>query len=171
MRVSRQPASLDAQLAPELESVAAARHLLEEAAATWGVSREVADDAALAMSELVTNAVLHAGTTVDLRVRRLGAGLRIEVCDGSSRIPVVGVERADELLATRSMTGRGLAIVAATADRWGAGALSPPAGPAPPGGPAKVVWAEIGTGRRRLSPVTRAEPMPSGAAKRGPAAP
>ncbi|MGH9054882.1 MAG: ATP-binding protein [Acidimicrobiales bacterium] len=170
MKVSSQAGSLDAQLPPELESVAAARHLLEDAAASWGVPSEVVRDAALAVSELVTNAVLHAGTTVDMRVRRLGAGLRIEVCDGSTRIPVVGVERADELLATRSMTGRGLAVVAATADRWGADAL-PPAGAVQPGRPAKVVWAEVGTGRRRPPPVTRAAPEPARAEKGAAAVP
>jgi hypothetical protein len=68
--------------------------------------------------------------------------MRIEVRDGSDRIPVVGVERPEDLLATRSMTGRGLALLAATADWWCADPLAS-------GG--KIMWAEVGTGRRHLA--------------------
>jgi anti-sigma regulatory factor (Ser/Thr protein kinase) len=104
------------------------------------MSDATADDGRLAVSELVTNAVLHARTGLAVRIRRLGRGMRLEVEDGSTRLPVVGADRPEDLLATRSMTGRGLALVAGTVDRWGADSL--PAG--------KVIWAEIGTGRRRV---------------------
>jgi anti-sigma regulatory factor (Ser/Thr protein kinase) len=137
-----QLSSYDAQLPAELGSIVAARRLVEAAAATWGVDEAAAEDAALAVSELVTNAVLHVGGQIGISLRRLGRGMRIEVRDGSDRIPVVGVERPEDLLATRSMTGRGLALVAATADRWGADPLSS-------GG--KIMWAEVGTGRRHLA--------------------
>lgn len=143
--------SFEAQLPPERESVVAARRLVEAAAATWGVDAVPAAEAALATSELVTNAVLHAGTTITVVVRRLGAGMRIEVVDGSNRLPVVEAERPEELLATRSMTGRGLMVVAATADRWGAD-------PVADGG--KSIWVEIGTGRRHVA----ASPAPAFAA-------
>jgi anti-sigma regulatory factor (Ser/Thr protein kinase) len=132
----------EAQLPAELGSIVAARRLVEAAAATWGIDEAAAEDAALAVSELVTNAVLHAGSEVGVSLRRLGRGMRIEVRDGSDRIPVVGVDRPEDLLATRSMTGRGLALLAATADRWGADPLTS-------GG--KIMWAEVGTGRRHLA--------------------
>ncbi len=138
MTVSDSLSCFEAQVPAELSSVVASRRLVDSAAKSWGIAEGVADDAALVISELVTNAVLHAGTPVEVSVRRMGQGLRLEVGDGSSRLPVVGAERPEELLSTRSMSGRGLALVAATVDRWGAD----------PVGRGKVMWAEVGTGRR-----------------------
>ncbi|MFI7315708.1 ATP-binding protein [Streptomyces venezuelae] len=71
-------------------------------------------DVALAVSELVTNAVQHAeGTPVGLRIWRAAHELRIEVTDGS---PMPARPRrageADE-------SGRGLLLVAAIAKEWG----------------------------------------------------
>jgi anti-sigma regulatory factor (Ser/Thr protein kinase) len=141
----------EAQLPAELGSVVAARRLVESAASSWGIADSVAQNAALAASELVTNAVLHAGTVLRVTVRRLGRGMRLEVHDGSSRLPVVGADRPEDLLATRSMTGRGLALLAGIVDRWGADPVS--------GG--KVMWAEIGTGRRRVAAMDPPPPRPS----------
>ncbi|HEY3809963.1 MAG TPA: ATP-binding protein [Acidimicrobiales bacterium] len=135
--------SFHAQLPAELASVVAARRLVESAADTWGLPAAVTEDAALAVSELVTNAVLHASTVMHVTVSRLGSGVRLEVQDGSTRLPVVGAERPEDLLATRSMTGRGLALVAGTVDRWGADPIA--AG--------KVMWAEVGTGQRHVEAV------------------
>lgn len=139
--------SYEAQLPAELESVVAARRLLARTLAVWGMDDCVCSDGALTISELVTNSVLHAGTAVGIRISRLGSGVRIEVSDGDPRIPVVEAARPEDLLNNRSMTGRGLALVAATADRWGAD----------PGHRGKVVWAEVGTGQRLLS----GEPAPA----------
>ena len=135
-------ATYEAQLPPALESAVAARHLLSSAVAAWHLSDAIRCDGELAVSELVTNAVLHARTTVGLRVERLGSGLRIEVEDGSSHLPAVETARPEDLYLNRSMTGRGLALVAASSDRWGCE-------PRPSG---KVTWAEVGTGRRRSRP-------------------
>ncbi len=147
--------SYTAQLPAELESVVAARHMVEAAARSWDMDDTVCTDSALTVSELTTNSVLHAGSSVSVCVRRLGRGLRIEVTDANDHLPVVDAERPEDLLANRSMTGRGLAMVAATADRWGAD-------PLPSGG--KVTWAELGTGRRLVSsappPVFPPDPKP-----------
>jgi anti-sigma regulatory factor (Ser/Thr protein kinase) len=144
----------DAQLPAELSSVVAARRLVEGAAAAWAIPDGIAEDASLAVSELVTNAVLHAGTTIGVSVRRLGTGMRLEVTDGNAHVPMIDVEHPEDLLATRSMTGRGLAVVAATADRWGAD---------PGSGAGKTIWAEVGTGRRRVdaapAPMYPPEPL------------
>ena len=51
--------SYEASLPPALESVVAARRLVESAASEWGIEPLVTEDAALAVSELVSNAVLH----------------------------------------------------------------------------------------------------------------
>jgi anti-sigma regulatory factor (Ser/Thr protein kinase) len=131
-----------AQLPAELESVVAARRLLNCAVSAWNLPDQVRTDGSLAMSELVTNSVLHAGTAVGVAVRRLGDGVRIEVSDGNPHLPVVDAASPEDLLANRSMTGRGLALVAAVCDRWGA----------EPGGAGKMVWAEVGTGRRVVTP-------------------
>lgn len=157
--------SYEAHLPAELESAVVARRLLAAAAQAWGLGESARHDAALAVSELVTNAVLHAGTTVAVRIRRLGDGVRVEVEDGNSYLPVVDAARPEDLLTNRSMTGRGLALVAATADRWG----SEPR----PGG--KVTWAEIATGQRMVAatpppafPPTPREPaVPAAALARG----
>jgi anti-sigma regulatory factor (Ser/Thr protein kinase) len=131
--------SYEAQLPAELGSAVAARRLVDSAVASWGIPDDVSEDAVLAVSEFVTNAVLHAGTVLSVRVRRLDRGVRLEVEDGSVECPVVSSDPAEDLLAPPAMTGRGLALVAATVDRWGTDLR--------PGG--KVVWAEIGTGSRQ----------------------
>ncbi|MCW2566075.1 MAG: hypothetical protein JWN54_172 [Mycobacterium sp.] len=67
------------------------------------------------MSELVTNAVTHAGSEVHLVIGRGGhyAVLRVEVADFSAEPPRLGGFDLDAL------SGRGLALVEALADRWG----------------------------------------------------
>jgi anti-sigma regulatory factor (Ser/Thr protein kinase) len=133
---------IKSQFSPELESVVAARRKVVSAAETWRLPENVVEDAALAVSELVSNVVFHARTKVDMTVRRLGSGLRIEVRDASPRMPLVSSNDPADLLETRCLTGRGLALVAATADRWGAD----------PENGGKVVWAEVGTGQRMVAP-------------------
>ena len=73
------------------------------------------DDALLVISELVTNAVRHAGTasTLELELGQTDGRLRIVLADGSSNPP--RVRRADGA----AEGGRGMAILAALSDRWG----------------------------------------------------
>ncbi len=134
---------VESRFPAELESVVRARHLVVSIAERWNLPDDVIEDAALATSELVTNVVFHAGTPPHITVRRLGSGLRIEVRDENAKLPTAGSNDPADLLETRSMTGRGLALVAATADHWGAD----------PEGGGKVVWAEIGTCRRMVTPM------------------
>ena len=97
----------EAQLPAELGSVVAARRLVDSAVASWGIADDVAEAAALAVSEFVTNAVLHAGTVVSVRVRRLGDGVRLEVEDGSPEPLVLSPDPPEDFLATPAMTGSG----------------------------------------------------------------
>lgn len=94
---------------------------------------DLVDCASLGVSELVTNALLHAEAPVQVRVRGTIDHPRIEVHDGSSRPPAFPhpdsdsplahldprelPEDLDDLLVT---FGRGLDMVARAADAWGA---------------------------------------------------
>lgn len=74
--------------------------------------------AELGVSELVTNALLHATGPISVRVRGTREHPRVEVRDGSPEAPVLPTEQLDEddLLLT---FGRGLGIVARCSDAWG----------------------------------------------------
>lgn len=120
-------------LQPHTESPRRARELVGEALDEQ-VDREIREDAAVVVSELVTNAVIHAGTTVAVRIHLLDeGGVRIEVADSRSWPPV------PRRLAPESVGGRGLVLVEALAGKWGVD-------PTPEG---KVVWAEIDPSRRQ----------------------
>lgn len=81
----------------------------------WGHGVLV-DDAALVVSELVTNAVQHAPgfETYELELIGRADGVRISLADGSSIRPIVGE------LAHEKPRGRGMQIVATLAQGWGA---------------------------------------------------
>ncbi|MET8768356.1 ATP-binding protein [Streptomyces sp. NPDC004658] len=95
----------------------ALRHQAVDAIAGWdaGLGTEVMHTAELVISELVTNAVQYTDTgSVSLTVCLDEDVLRIEVCDASPVLPQPGLPDAD------SEGGRGLFLVAALADRYGA---------------------------------------------------
>lgn len=76
---------------------------------------DIQDTAELLTSELVTNALLHAGTDLTVHVEQRDADgvVRIAVEDGSDAAPALGS------LDMIALGGRGLPLVAALADRWG----------------------------------------------------
>jgi GAF domain-containing protein/anti-sigma regulatory factor (Ser/Thr protein kinase) len=113
-------------LGAEPDAVPYARRWVADALSHGPVSAILAD-AELVVSELVTNAVLHAGPPITVRVDVDADAVRIAVSDGSRDTPVRALARAD------SMTGRGLSLVAALARDWGVEAT--------PDG--KVVWCEL----------------------------
>jgi anti-sigma regulatory factor (Ser/Thr protein kinase) len=88
----------------------------------------VVDIARVLVSELVTNAVVHGGSSPRLSVEAgNGGALYVGVGDDDSRHPVVQDEDED------SLGGRGLRLLESLASRWGVRAD-------PPG---KVVWFEL----------------------------
>ncbi|WP_149179652.1 ATP-binding protein [Streptomyces sp. TRM49041] len=108
-------------------SVGLARRELRAALAGWKLAA-VEDAALLVLSELLTNAVRHAGVAgrpVETRFARMPCGLRIEVHDASERRPRP---------TAREEGGWGLPLVAALATRWGVTGRAE-------GG--KSVWAEL----------------------------
>lgn len=100
-------------LAPEADAPGAAREFAVETLRQWGVPHW-GEPVELVVSELVTNAVRHAGTMATLRLEPADNGLVIAVDDASTVAP--------RLLptGTRSATGGlGLAIVNRLAEAWG----------------------------------------------------
>jgi anti-sigma regulatory factor (Ser/Thr protein kinase) len=93
--------------------VAEARHLVTSYLRERGMPAPLVADAALATSELVTNAVLHGRPPVELRLRIEAADVLIEVRDRATYQP--RKLRPDE----EDEHGRGLQIVAALSARWG----------------------------------------------------
>jgi anti-sigma regulatory factor (Ser/Thr protein kinase) len=95
-------------------SPALARMLVRQA--LGGCPPEVVDTAELLVSELVTNAVLHAQTELLLHIS-LESGLRISVEDTSVDAPA---DRSpDPACDPGGERGRGLAVVTALATSWG----------------------------------------------------
>ena len=111
----------------DLRSVSGARRFLMETMEDWGQT-DYAFGAPLVLTELATNAVLHARTPYRVRLTLEGQ-LVVQVQDASARLPR---RRESEIDA---VTGRGLGLVAALCDDWGANAT----------GAGKVVWAAVRT--------------------------
>jgi anti-sigma regulatory factor (Ser/Thr protein kinase) len=106
-------------------------HVLHE----WGL-RALAEDAALIVSELMTNAVdasvvLPGRPPIALRLLASEESLVIEVWD-QSPLDLESREAGPE-----AECGRGLTVVAALSDRWGSKRT---------GHSRKVVWAELALG-------------------------
>jgi PAS domain S-box-containing protein len=124
--VTAERVALDHELPPLATSAGEARRLLRAALADE-TPDDAVESAQLAVSEIVTNALVHAGTPMRLRVLLAGRHLRVELSDGSPRLP--RPRRAPAL----TSTGRGLSLVTELVDRWGAY----------PDNGGKVVWFEI----------------------------
>jgi anti-sigma regulatory factor (Ser/Thr protein kinase) len=111
------------RLPPDPASAGVARRFVEQVVGE--VVRPAALDViVLLTSELVTNAVVHAGTPVEVLVRDLHGSVLVEVFDGGPEVPVV----VDGVLACNS--GRGLNIVEVLSEAWGVH----------PGRGGKTVW-------------------------------
>lgn len=100
------------ELPATARSVTEARRFVTDALANWRLDG-LADTAALLTSEVVTNAVLHARTPMDLVVRKLRDGIAVEVTDGSRKQPRVGRATPE------STNGRGIALLEQLASTWG----------------------------------------------------
>jgi len=96
------------------ESVTAARHFLCQMLSAWGLA-ELTDTVALAASELLTNAVVHARTSFEVTVLA-DQDLLVSVRD--SAVPWRLGQPAD-LPDWPQESGRGLALVAAVSHQWG----------------------------------------------------
>ena len=104
-----------ASFAASAESIAAARRLVRRTLAEWSVG-EAADDALLVVSELCTNAVIHAGTGFTVSCMHLGTAVRLAVRDS---YPGRGLPTALVGPEAQRTSGRGLLMCAALSSAWG----------------------------------------------------
>ena len=96
-------------------AVSESRTFLHRTLENWGVDDEMADTAVLCLSELVTNAVIHARTGCVVRVVLDQNVLTVTVRDGGSTKVASTVPVDDPLQGY----GRGLHLVESLVTRWG----------------------------------------------------
>ena len=122
---------------PEPAAAAAARRFVRDTLQAWVVTGAAADghglvdDAVLLTSELVTNAVVHACTPVQVTCRLADGAVEVVVRDGH---PARLVPEAAESEPTERTGGRGLLLPAALASAWGVAY----------GRTSKAVWFRLG---------------------------
>lgn len=126
------------QLEPRPASAAAARRTVRGFAARNRLGYDVADALCLVVSELVTNAVLHARTEVVLTLELRPGVARVGVRDNSPATLAV------RNYSPEAVTGRGLGVVAALSRTWGMVA----------DGDGKLVWAEFDLDGAGVGPAT-----------------
>jgi len=107
------------RLPAELMSVREGRRFARDVVIEWGL-RRLADEVQLGVSELITNAVRHARTDVELRLN-LDDHLTVEVRDFEPTLNRPADPGPVDPMAT---SGRGLQIVAAVSRDWGVRGLA-----------------------------------------------
>jgi CheY-like chemotaxis protein/anti-sigma regulatory factor (Ser/Thr protein kinase) len=110
----------------DVSTVPLAREFVRRCLVAWGVGH-VVDEAALVVTELAANAVVHATSPYEVRLSRSNGVIRIEVADGD-----IGTPEPQPFSAVAE-DGRGIVIVSALSASWGIDAR--------PHG--KVTWAEL----------------------------
>ena len=115
------------ELGPDRRDVARARRFMAVECRRGGCE-DLTDDAVLVAPELVTNALVHAGSHCRLSARLAGGVLRLEVGDEGAGVP------DPRATAGTDASGRGLLLVSVLCSAWGVDAT---------GGRGKVVWAEL----------------------------
>lgn len=133
----------------DVEGAPRARTQLRQVLTDWDLDA-IADEVELLASEVVTNAIVHCDTDVDVRMRRYEDRVRVEVRDSDPHLAVpVPLAIAND----QSEGGRGLVIVSTLASTWGNS----------PSGRGKTVWFEVRTpGAESLNGHARLSRSPRG---------
>jgi PAS domain S-box-containing protein len=121
--------SLEQPLTGDATSPRTARQFVAESLDSLGHQHDT-DLAVLLVSELVTNAAIHARGESRVRISSRRGVVRVEVMDPSATAPVMRARNVD------AEAGRGMLLVEELADAWGVDML--------PHGAGKVVWFELG---------------------------
>jgi anti-sigma regulatory factor (Ser/Thr protein kinase) len=138
----------DLHLPQHLSSVTRARHFVRDVLMAWDLEPLV-EDAQLGTSELVANAIRHAGTDLHLSIRVDGA-VTIAIQDGQPELRRPVAADAGYL----AENGRGLHIVASISHDWGITTASN----------GKIVWFNLAlpdSGRSDAEVVSMAARRPS----------
>ncbi|MGC4983599.1 SpoIIE family protein phosphatase [Streptomyces sp. DT193] len=143
---ARAAASFD----PVGRSVATARSFVRDTLQGWGFA-DIVDDAVVLTSELVTNAVVHAGTSADVLCLRSDDGVRIEVADRYPEREIPLQATAVNMGSPDREGGRGLQLCAALARRWGVD-YTPTH---------KQVWFQLDLPERAVGTRTAGPPLPA----------
>jgi anti-sigma regulatory factor (Ser/Thr protein kinase) len=94
-------------------AAARARHFVEDKLGVWGIGGATLEDCRLLVSELVTNAVVHAHSPAVISMEHSAHLLTVSVCDESMAEPSL------RQCAPTDIAGRGLMLVDRLASRWG----------------------------------------------------
>jgi serine phosphatase RsbU (regulator of sigma subunit)/anti-sigma regulatory factor (Ser/Thr protein kinase) len=124
-----------AELPADSSASPLARRTLARWLAAWDVDDDVAETAALCLSELVTNAVIHSGTSPRVTAQLDDERLLVSVQDRGSS----GTARRTEDHEPTDISGRGLMLVEALATAWSAEHSAD----------GTTVWFELDTGMPR----------------------
>lgn len=116
----------------DLRTVSTARTFARNNLRTWELT-EISDDLEMAVSEVVTNALIHAGSDVDMRLYRYPDRVRLEVRDTDSAPPIPSSFSMSEEGRSKAENGRGMVIVENVSGCWGSS----------PNGRGKTVWIEF----------------------------
>ena len=119
-------------LPPSPTAACTARNLVGDACQEWDL-RAMLHPGRAVMSELVANAVEHAGTDVDISVSRRGHGLHLVVRDRAPQLPRIIDLAPVEPGAPLDERGHGLRVVHADSTAWGAMPVTD----------GKMVWATV----------------------------
>ena len=114
-------------LPPDLTAAREARAATRRILPGWRLGA-LLDPVLLVVSELVGNAVRHGRPPVDLRLRKTGSGVRVDVHDEDAGAPTARTTSSE------AESGRGLLLVDAVAAESGVEHIE---------GDGKVVWARV----------------------------
>jgi anti-sigma regulatory factor (Ser/Thr protein kinase) len=119
-------------LVPARRAPRLARTFAVKTLAAWAVRAEDVQTVQLVVSELITNAVLHAPESprITLDLLLTGGAVRVMVSDHSPRAP----ERRSHPTPWSIERGRGVELVDVLANRWGT---------EPQGSAGKTVWCDL----------------------------
>ncbi|MEN3359524.1 MAG: hypothetical protein V7637_3506 [Mycobacteriales bacterium] len=154
---------MPARFEADPRAIASARRHVRRQLQAWRVGDDLVDDALVLISELATNAVMHAGTAFEVNCTHLGDSIRLEVRDGYPGRGLPAVLPAPD---PSRPSGRGLLLCAALSSAWGV-EYTPTA---------KTVWCRLDVRPRPgadhaaswpPSPATARDGIPGGAAALG----
>lgn len=101
------------RLPPEPASASAARRFAAQTMEGWGCDEDVVDTVLLLLSEVVSNAILHARTELEVGLAVRSGVVRVEVVDGAA-MPIHRRPSGPD-----DQSGRGSSLIETLSEAWG----------------------------------------------------